>query len=80
MARYSKPTRPAMTVAVATLFAAATKAFRATPPKTSVEGVTDDLKGLCALALIGVAKRYDVSDDPVFDAAAEYLDFGEEAE
>ena len=80
MPRYSKPARPAMTVDTATTFASAARCFRITEPKTPIEGVTEDLKGLCALALCGIVERYDVADEAIFDEASAYLRATEESD
>ena len=72
MARYSKPTRPAMTVAVAATLTRAVDGF------TDVDGEEHRSPFECALILVGILSRYDVArsmTDPndVFDLAEEFL-------
>ena len=74
MSRYHRPVKAAMDVETVLAFAAAVRGFRSAEPRTPVESVTDDYKGFCALALLGIQARHDFEDDDVFVQANKYLD------
>ena len=62
MASTKQSDRATMTLDTAVTFIAAANCFRTSDPGALVEGV--NFRTLCALALVGLSRRYDL-EDPV---------------